>query len=878
MAVARRRANRGNGHIFVLTSMFLLCLCPIVYFYYAYDVHASSGFPSRFDAHESRDTSERCRESKICDSSPTERYCLSHPSEGLECMKSTKRRQELVVEAARGAFAAYKELAWGKDEAFLRHMGDTRSHQQPTLLGDIGLTIIDSLDTLWLMNLTTEFKESRAWLLDPGPSGYQHAISHSVSKGISTFEANIRILGGFLATFALTSDSCFLDLAVDFAERLLPSIDRPVALSLFLVQNNEWLHNSTTSSFPPPSHGPPPSPPPTSSTVQEDSSTGQEDSSTGQEDSSTGQEDYSKVRNIHHQHSSSWQRTSPPDVEEKDGLDWAAAAKRPNERNIAEVGTLSMELTTLSHWTRREEFGKAGVRFFRETIQSNPSIQPRDGLLCTQMKLKPGLSCDGFKFSFGACADSYYEYLLKQWILSGGGKSNEAYVDMKEAYVAAIQGLRKHLLTRVSVVKTKLLQKEPNSRFNFWFYLSIQLRSIYWLYIDPIVRRLPKMHFPRLAWWPAPAHTDFWIVTSGKGSLLSPSLYEDQEEAVMEITKELDLEHLTCFVPGLLTLGHLNGLNTAIEKKSASSESQMLDEDKEDVDKKERDVKYREEDLRLAERLMPGCYELYRATPTGLGLDWVRFDEHKDGAFVDQFMSGRRRKYNYNGYVETGAGARVGARVGEKSRAGAEVGAGKLKQHQQHPRAGARKLGIESSSTSTSRRRLLMEGTSEGENASSEDGPPPDAAADDAADPGKADQGKVYRTIKPISQSNLLRPEVVESLFYLHRATGDPIYREWGWNIFRAIDRWAKAPGGGYLVTQQVNSLPPVLGHKMESFFLAETLKYLFLLFSDDPQLLPLDKWVFNTEAHPLPIWGSEWDEKLMEGLKAYRAREKSNK
>lgn len=39
----------------------------------------------------------------------------------------------------------------------------------------------------------------------------------------------------------------------------------------------------------------------------------------------------------------------------------------------------------------------------------------------------------------------------------------------------------------------------------------------------------------------------------------------------------------------------------------------------------------------------------------------------------------------------------------------------------------------------------------------------------------------------------------------------------------------------------------------MESFFLAETLKYLYLLFSDD-SLLPLDEWVFNTEAHPFKV------------------------
>lgn len=35
-------------------------------------------------------------------------------------------------------------------------------------------------------------------------------------------------------------------------------------------------------------------------------------------------------------------------------------------------------------------------------------------------------------------------------------------------------------------------------------------------------------------------------------------------------------------------------------------------------------------------------------------------------------------------------------------------------------------------------------------------------------------------------------------------------------------------------------------------------LKYLYLLFSDD-EIIPLDKWVFNTEAHPLPVF--EWTE-----------------
>lgn len=61
---------------------------------------------------------------------------------------------------------------------------------------------------------------------------------------------------------------------------------------------------------------------------------------------------------------------------------------------------------------------------------------------------------------------------------------------------------------------------------------------------------------------------------------------------------------------------------------------------------------------------------------------------------------------------------------------------------------------------------------------------------------------------------------------------------------------------GGYTSINNVRDpVNPGPRDKMESFFLGETLKYLFLLFSDDMELLSLDKYIFNTEAHPLPIW-----------------------
>ncbi|XP_066111754.1 endoplasmic reticulum mannosyl-oligosaccharide 1,2-alpha-mannosidase-like [Saccopteryx bilineata] len=110
--------------------------------------------------------------------------------------------------------------------------------------------------------------------------------------------------------------------------------------------------------------------------------------------------------------------------------------------------------------------------------------------------------------------------------------------------------------------------------------------------------------------------------------------------------------------------------------------------------------------------------------------------------------------------------------------------------------------------------------------------------------------------VKPADRHNLLRPETVESLFYLHRLTGDGKYQDWGWEILRSFNTYTRVPSGGYSSISNVQDPQnPQPRDKMESFFLGETLKYLYLLFSDDRDLVSLDTYVFNTEAHPLPIW-----------------------
>ena len=57
----------------------------------------------------------------------------------------------------------------------------------------------------------------------------------------------------------------------------------------------------------------------------------------------------------------------------------------------------------------------------------------------------------------------------------------------------------------------------------------------------------------------------------------------------------------------------------------------------------------------------------------------------------------------------------------------------------------------------------------------------------------------------------------------------------------------------GYAGLKDVTVVPPEKDNTMQSFWLAETLKYLWLIFAS-PDVISLDEWVLNTEAHPLPI------------------------
>ncbi|KAL0440841.1 UNVERIFIED_CONTAM: Alpha-mannosidase I MNS5 [Sesamum radiatum] len=113
--------------------------------------------------------------------------------------------------------------------------------------------------------------------------------------------------------------------------------------------------------------------------------------------------------------------------------------------------------------------------------------------------------------------------------------------------------------------------------------------------------------------------------------------------------------------------------------------------------------------------------------------------------------------------------------------------------------------------------------------------------------------------LHPTEKYYPLRPELAESTFYLYQATKDPWYLEVGESIVDSLNLHTRVEGG-FASIRDVTTME--LEDHQHSFFLAETCKYLYLLFDDS--FLVNKNYIFTTEGHPLPILSS-WHERLPE-------------
>src|SRR5213595_3326807 len=105
-----------------------------------------------------------------------------------------------------------------------------------------------------------------------------------------------------------------------------------------------------------------------------------------------------------------------------------------------------------------------------------------------------------------------------------------------------------------------------------------------------------------------------------------------------------------------------------------------------------------------------------------------------------------------------------------------------------------------------------------------------------------------YKTMHVVAGSYHLRPEIIESTYYLYRYTGEARYRQMGEKMFDDFVKYCRTDAG-YAALADVTTKQQL--DEMQSFVLAETFKYFYLLFAP-PEALQFDKVIFNTDAHPL--------------------------
>ncbi|KAJ6821168.1 mannosyl-oligosaccharide 1,2-alpha-mannosidase MNS1-like [Iris pallida] len=106
------------------------------------------------------------------------------------------QRREKVKDAMLHAWNSYEKYAWGQDEL------QPQSKNGINSFGGLGATLVDSLDTLYIMGLEDQFNKAREWVAN--------SLDFNKDYEASVFETTIRVVGGLLSAYDLSGDEIFL--------------------------------------------------------------------------------------------------------------------------------------------------------------------------------------------------------------------------------------------------------------------------------------------------------------------------------------------------------------------------------------------------------------------------------------------------------------------------------------------------------------------------------------------------------------------------------------------------------------------------------------------------------------------------------------------
>ena len=141
------------------------------------------------------------------------------PAVGVAFADDEKRLR--VRAAMRDAWAAYERLAMGSDEL------QPQSRRGKNFFGGLGATIIDSLDTLWIMGLSDEYARAGDRVAE--------TLHFEKNYEASVFETTIRIVGGLVAAYDLSGDEMYLEKCTDLLEHLKPAFGTKTGVPYSIV-------------------------------------------------------------------------------------------------------------------------------------------------------------------------------------------------------------------------------------------------------------------------------------------------------------------------------------------------------------------------------------------------------------------------------------------------------------------------------------------------------------------------------------------------------------------------------------------------------------------------------------------------------------------
>ncbi|XP_025917305.1 mannosyl-oligosaccharide 1,2-alpha-mannosidase IB isoform X2 [Apteryx mantelli] len=260
-----------------------------------------------------------------------------------------REKRNKIKEMMKHAWDNYRQYGWGHNE--LKPIA--RKGHSTNIFGNsqMGATIVDALDTLYIMGLHDEFREGQEWI--------DKNLDFSVNSEVSVFEVNIRFIGGLLAAYYLSGQEVFKIKAVQLAGKLLPAFSTPTGIPWAMVNLKSGVGRN-------------------------------------------------------------W--------------GWASAGSSI----LAEFGTLHMEFVHLSYLTGDPVYYNK-VMHIRKLLQK---MDRPNGLYPNYLNPRTG-RWGQHHTSVGGLGDSFYEYLLKAWLMS-----DKMDTEARKMYDDAIEAIEKHLIRK----------------------------------------------------------------------------------------------------------------------------------------------------------------------------------------------------------------------------------------------------------------------------------------------------------------------------------------------------------------------------------------------------------------------------------------------